>query len=317
VAGVKHAFTNPKADGADATITRPSDWNADHTVADLVTTGKTALQGDISPAQLTANTDDWAPTGLAGASIIRFSTDASRNITGLTGGEDGRVIVLINVGSNNAVLMHDVTSTAANRFFCPNNVDFTLGPKDVVVIEYDATDSRWRVSTSVAAMTGHVAAADPHVGYILESLFDAAGDLLTATADNTPSRLARGADDTFLRATGSTIAFEAIDFSIGALLEGAPPTNGFRMIWRAPFACTVTAVRSHFDAGTNCVVNARKNQASDFMSADFTNSTANAWGAGTVNQNQSIAAGDDIEIELVSTSGAVTKVNIQVDLTRP
>lgn len=107
------------------------------------------------------------------------------------------------------------------------------------------------------------------------------------------------------------------DFSIGALLEGAPPSNGFRMIWRAPFACTVTAVRSHFDAGTNCVVNARKNQASDFMSADFTNSTANAWGAGTVDQNQSVAAGDDIEVELVSTSGAVTKVNIQVELTRP
>jgi len=28
---IKHPFTNPKADGADATVTRPSDWNADHT----------------------------------------------------------------------------------------------------------------------------------------------------------------------------------------------------------------------------------------------------------------------------------------------
>lgn len=105
--------------------------------------------------------------------------------------------------------------------------------------------------------------------------------------------------------------------TVGALMEGAPPPNGFRMAWRAPFACTVVAVRSHFDAGTNCVINARKNQASNFMSANFTNSTANAWGAGTVNQNQAIAAGDDIEIQLVSTSGAVTKVNIQVELTRP
>jgi hypothetical protein len=40
---IKHSFTNPKADGADATIVRPSDWNASHTiygevdtVADLV-----------------------------------------------------------------------------------------------------------------------------------------------------------------------------------------------------------------------------------------------------------------------------------------
>jgi hypothetical protein len=32
MATLKHAFTNPKADGADATITRPSNWNADHVV---------------------------------------------------------------------------------------------------------------------------------------------------------------------------------------------------------------------------------------------------------------------------------------------
>ena len=107
------------------------------------------------------------------------------------------------------------------------------------------------------------------------------------------------------------------DFSIGALLEGAPPANGFRMLWRAPFACTVTAIRSHFDAGTSITVNARKNQASDFLSADDVNSTPNAWDVATANQNQSIAAGDDIEVELVATSGAVTKANIQVDLTRP
>jgi hypothetical protein len=105
--------------------------------------------------------------------------------------------------------------------------------------------------------------------------------------------------------------------TIGELFEGAPPATGNRMVWRAPYACTVVAVRSHFDAGTNIVVNARKNQASNFCSANFTNSTANAWGAATVNQNQSLAAGDDIEVMLVSLSGAVTKANIQVDLTRP
>jgi hypothetical protein len=109
---------------------------------------------------------------------------------------------------------------------------------------------------------------------------------------------------------------QAVKFSVGALLEGAPPSNGFRMVWRAPFACTVTNVRTHIDAGTNAVCNARKNQASDFLASDFTNSTADAWGDGGAVQNTAIAAGDDIEVELVSTSGAVTQVNIQVDLTR-
>lgn len=29
---IKHSFTNPKADGVDATVVRPSNWNADHTI---------------------------------------------------------------------------------------------------------------------------------------------------------------------------------------------------------------------------------------------------------------------------------------------
>jgi hypothetical protein len=29
---LKHAFTNPKSDGGDATVVRPSDWNAEHTL---------------------------------------------------------------------------------------------------------------------------------------------------------------------------------------------------------------------------------------------------------------------------------------------
>jgi hypothetical protein len=41
--------------------------------------------------------------------------------------------------------MHDVTSTAANRFYCPGSVDLILNANDSVHIEYDSTSSRWRV----------------------------------------------------------------------------------------------------------------------------------------------------------------------------
>ena len=34
MAGIKHNFTSPKADGSDATVVRPSDWNAEHTIED-------------------------------------------------------------------------------------------------------------------------------------------------------------------------------------------------------------------------------------------------------------------------------------------
>jgi hypothetical protein len=99
----------------------------------------------ISPAQLTANTDNWNPTGLSSCSTIRFSTDAARDITGIVAQAAGTEITLINTGTQNAVLKHDVTSTAANRFLCPGAADFTLNGSDCVKIWYDSTSSRWRV----------------------------------------------------------------------------------------------------------------------------------------------------------------------------
>lgn len=51
------------------------------------------------------------------------------------------------------------------------------------------TDGTW---TALLDDT-HTAAADPHTGYILESLVDAKGDLIVGSADNTPGRLAVGA----------------------------------------------------------------------------------------------------------------------------
>lgn len=44
-----------------------------------------------------------------------------------------------------------------------------------------------------AELNTHAAAADPHAVYVLESLIDAKGDILTATAADTPARLAVGA----------------------------------------------------------------------------------------------------------------------------
>lgn len=112
----------------------------------LALTGNLAFTSDISPAQLVANTDNWAPTGIGTASVVRASTDASRNLTGIAGGADGRVLYVCNIGGFNLVLKHDVTSTAANRFYCPGSVDLTLTPNSTADLLYDSTSSRWRVS---------------------------------------------------------------------------------------------------------------------------------------------------------------------------
>lgn len=99
----------------------------------------------VSPSQLTANTDNWNPTGLSTADAIRASTDASRNLTGIVAPATVRAIVLENVGAFDLVLKHDVTSTAANRFYCPNDADVTLQKDSSIFLVYDLTSTRWRV----------------------------------------------------------------------------------------------------------------------------------------------------------------------------
>jgi hypothetical protein len=105
-------------------------------------------------------------------------------------------------------------------------------------------------------------------------------------------------------------------FTVGATVL-SPASGQNIMVWRAPFACTVTNVRSHFKDGTSVVYNARRNQSSTHLSSNQTNSTANAWADGGSVQNTAYAAGDDLEIQIVTVNGAVTEASIQVDYTRP
>lgn len=113
-----------------------------------------ALVGDISPAQITANQNDYNPTGLADASVLRLSTDASRNLTSIAGGSDGRVLLILNIGSNNLVLKDDdgATGTAGNRFALSGDV--TLAGDQGAIIWYDSTSSRWRIFATSAALGG-------------------------------------------------------------------------------------------------------------------------------------------------------------------
>lgn len=55
-----------------------------------------------------------------------------------------------------------------------------------------------------AVMDAHVAAADPHTGYLKESLVDAKGDILVGTAADTPGIIAAGANGSFLTANSGT-----------------------------------------------------------------------------------------------------------------
>jgi hypothetical protein len=141
-------YVEPTAAGLIQWLTDRLGANA---LAALVTELKASadfwLTGIISPTQLTANTDDYAPTDGATNSVWRLSTDAPRNLTGISIGQaDGRILVLVNAGSFTLTLKHNTTSTAANRFLLPNSTDLAMAPNDSVILVSDGTSSRWRVA---------------------------------------------------------------------------------------------------------------------------------------------------------------------------
>lgn len=110
-----------------------------------------ALSGDISPAQITGNQNDFNPTGLSTASVLRLTCDAGVNLTGLAGGGDGRVLIVRNVGTNDLTLVGDsASSTAINRFNWSGNR--VVRPGASFLLQYDAVASRW-AALSVTELT--------------------------------------------------------------------------------------------------------------------------------------------------------------------
>jgi len=136
-----------------ATVTferRGADWYeiaraATGAVKNLTVAQQLILSGAIEPAQVTADTDNYNPTGLALASAIKVATDAARAFTGLAGGVPGRVMEWRNAGLFPETLIHDATSTAANRFSLPGAANLTLLPGESATLRYDGTLSRWVV----------------------------------------------------------------------------------------------------------------------------------------------------------------------------
>jgi hypothetical protein len=89
------------------------------------------------------------------------------------------------------------------------------------------------------------------------------------------------------------------------------------IVWRAPFACTVTNVRGYRVGGTGATINARKNGSSNHLSSALSLTSADTWQDGGGVQNTSYSAGDKLEIMVVSVTGSPTQIAIQLDYSRP
>jgi hypothetical protein len=99
----------------------------------------------LYPTQITADQNNYNPSGLDSANIVFLNSNGSRNITGLVAPtiSGGRFIMIINNGTNNITLIdNSASSTASNRFNFNGNT--LLNPNEGVIIVYDVLNSRWR-----------------------------------------------------------------------------------------------------------------------------------------------------------------------------
>jgi hypothetical protein len=96
---------------------------------------------EIAPAQITADQNNYNPTGFADASIVLLATDVSRNITGLVRPPVNSILfkkTIINVGNFDVVLkFNDAGSAEGNRIFPSTAADLTLSPTEAALFYYD------------------------------------------------------------------------------------------------------------------------------------------------------------------------------------
>jgi hypothetical protein len=109
--------------------------------------GAFGLKGLITPSAITGANANYAPTDFADAFMIRQDLSAAASISGLAAPSDGRMVVLVNLNATyDLQLVHDATSTAANRFTLPEGKDlYLVGAGSYAVLWYDTTSDRWRV----------------------------------------------------------------------------------------------------------------------------------------------------------------------------
>lgn len=138
---------------ADTTTTAPVigdalEWDGSNWVpkAKGSFTGKVVFGAPLSPAALTVNTNNYSPTGLESANVLKLSSTGNVDLTGLLAPSpvEGQFLIIRNIGSNNIIFKNqDANSLAVNRFDAGSNK--TVQGGESVLAYYDTDDLRWAV----------------------------------------------------------------------------------------------------------------------------------------------------------------------------
>lgn len=133
--------------------------------SDYLTALRASVRVPITPAQITSNQDNYAPTGWSEATFVRVSSDATRSINGLDATAKVKRKTLVNVGVNGINLSHLAGGqTGGNQITSPNAGAYLLGPGDTAIVEVDATSALWRIVGGRAYSASHTYAGQASWG---------------------------------------------------------------------------------------------------------------------------------------------------------
>lgn len=88
--------------------------------------------------------------------------------------------------------------------------------------------------------------------------------------------------------------------------------TGSVIVWRAPYNCTASTIYAWREGGTAASVSASRNGLA-LTSSNMVLTNASQFYSSSATQNQNFSTGDRLEVAIVSFTGTVTEVSIQVD----
>lgn len=245
-----------------------------------------ALPADITPAALSADQNNYNPTGLATADVLRLeSSGTPRNITGLAGGADGRIILIRNIGATyNVVLKNESASSDADKRFALGGNDVSVGPGQGVILQYDATLSRWYAT----ATQDHTKLAN--IGNYSHTQVDShidSGHLAFQDSEGDPAAIGTAADGTsdyaarrdHVHAMGTLTGRHWLPFGVYSAIN--PITATGQVVYSATIDRTMTLIKW-----------------SQAVYVTTTNDGSNYW------KLQLVRWPDSVAVDEINTSGA-------------
>ena len=126
-----------------------------------------------------------------------------------------------------------------------------------------------------------------------------------------------------LQGTATTASYISSSFSRGGTfydplgLAGTSAATQNVIVWRAPYACTVTNVWGYRVTGSSATINARRNGIGTIATgSNISLTSTDTWISASSLITTSFSVGDKLEIMLISSSGYPTQIAVQCDLTR-